>query len=239
MTDRTKLILLNTPHNPTGNVATRAELEAVAALAQRHDAYVLADEVYENTTWGGAEHVRIAELPGMRSRTLCVGSASKLFSLTGWRVGWVLAAAPVMRAVRMMHAYSVYCAPAPLQAGIAAAFDAEQGDFEGWPAQIARNFSDLGAAIEAFGLPVTEANGGYFLLADVASTGMNDYDFCKWCIRRVGVACIPLHVFYDRDEFKDCTLVRFCIAKTGDTIARACAAFGKATVTELLAAGGE
>eukprot|EP00937_MAST-01D_sp_MAST-1D-sp2_P005469 g5469.t1 len=237
MSARTKLLLLNTPHNPTGHVATRAELEAIAALAQQHDCIVLADEVYENTVFestGAPPHVRIATLPGMRERTLSVGSASKLFSLTGWRVGWVLGPEPLVKPVKALHGFSVYCAPAPLMAGLAAAFEHEDGTFEQVPALVERNAAKLSAALAAFGLAPCPVEGGFFLLADVSATRMNDYHFCLWCIRRVGVACIPLHVFYDREGYEDCTLVRFCIAKSAGTIERAVQAFGKATCQQLL-----
>ena len=281
LTDRTKVIIINTPHNPTGHCASYEELEALAdVLRTRHaEKYragetsvgapvVVSDEVYENIVFSGNQrgHVRFAGLPGMANRTLTVGSASKLFSLTGWRVGWVLGNDPgLMAAVRAMHAYSIYCAPAPLQAGVAAAFEAEtdllavqsaaaavvssgandSGNsngkcFEGVPDLLERNNAALSAALIAFGVAVCPAEGGYFLVADVSGvTDMDDTAFCRWLIATVGVACMPMNVFYvdysHGQESKKCQLVRFCLCKEASVIDAACAALAKASATELLA----
>ncbi len=126
-TPRTKCVVFNSPHNPTGHVATDAECAGIAALCARHNVLVIADEVYERKVFGGRREVRLADYPGMRERTLTIGTSSKLFSLTGWRVGWVLGPAPLLAGVRTVHSYSTFCAPTPLQAGVAAALrDAAQ-----------------------------------------------------------------------------------------------------------------
>jgi N-succinyldiaminopimelate aminotransferase len=114
-------LIYNSPHNPTGHVATAAECAALAELCCRHNVLVLADEVYERKVFDGRPEVRLADFPGMRQRTLTVGTASKLFSLTGWRVGWVLGPAELLAGVRTLHSYSTFCAPTPLQAGVAEA----------------------------------------------------------------------------------------------------------------------
>ncbi len=120
-TPRTKALVFNSPHNPSGHVATAEECRAIAALCVKHNVLVLSDEVYERKVFGGRREVRLADFPGMRERTLTIGTSSKLFSLTGWRVGWLLGPAALLAGVRTLHSYSTFCAPTPLQAGVAAA----------------------------------------------------------------------------------------------------------------------
>jgi aspartate/methionine/tyrosine aminotransferase len=263
VTPRTRAVIMNTPHNPTGHVATAAELEAFAAVVRASGPtgmVCIADEVYENILFGDAVHTRIAALPEMRERTLCVGSASKLFSLTGWRVGWILGGAELLKSIKMVHGYAIFCAPAPLQIGVAAAFDAEaqpppaaaaDGDaamaiaggcnFEGVPALLERNFAALAAALSGFGLSVCDADGGYFLVADIAGAvpaSMGDSEFCKWLIDKAGVACMPMNVFYSREGPWRCTLVRFCVCKTAPLIDAACEALGRKTAAQHFAESG-
>jgi aspartate/methionine/tyrosine aminotransferase len=160
-TPRTKALIWNTPHNPSGHVATAEECAAVAALCVQHNVLVLSDDVYERKVFGSRTEHRMADFPGMRERTLTLGTASKLFSLTGWRVGWVLGPSALLDGVRTVHSYSTFCAPTPLQAGVAAALreaaaaherdgptpDASAAAFE-------RNAAVLGAALTDVGLEV-------------------------------------------------------------------------------------
>ena len=154
---RTKALVFNSPHNPSGHVATAAECAAIAALCVEHNVLVLSDEVYERKVFGGRTEVRLADFPGMRERTLTLGTASKLFSLTGWRVGWVTGPAALLAGVRTVHSYSTFCAPTPLQAGVAAALrDAAAGGAGPDASSVAfeANAAVLGAALTDVGLEV-------------------------------------------------------------------------------------
>ena len=234
-TPRTKAVIYNSPHNPTGHVATAEECGALAALCVRHNVLVVADEVYERKVFGGRQEVRLADFPGMRERTLTVGTASKLFSLTGWRVGWVLGPAALLAGVRTVHSYSTFCAPTPLQAGVAEALrdaarlhreapgpDASALAFE-------RNARVLGAALADVGLQVIPAEGGYFLVADVAATGLDAGEYCKALIASARVAAVPMDVFYFSGD-PPRTLVRFALCKRAETIDAAAAAIRAAPV---------
>jgi len=242
-TPRTKALIYNSPHNPTGHVATAAECAAIAALCVRHNVLALADEVYERKTFGGRPEVRLADFPGMRQRTLTVGTASKLFSLTGWRVGWVLGPGALLAGVRTVHSYSTFCAPTPLQAGVAEALRAAAAQHRAATAAapgappgadesaeaFERNAEVLGGALSDVGLDVIPAEGGYFLVADVAATGLNAGDYCKALIASARVAAVPMDVFYFADDAPR-TLVRFALCKRPETIAAAAAAIRAAPV---------
>ena len=209
--ERPKLVITNTPHNPTGRVLARGELERVAALCVEHDALAVADDVYENTLFANAEHAALATLPGMAERTLTIGSASKLLSLTGWRVGWCVGPEPLVRGIACAHQHSSVCAPTPLQLGVASALDACRpsgggGDgaaadgFDGVPAMYARNHASLARALDAIGLEVCDAQGGYFVVARIRPDDEripgDDVEAVKWLIDSVGVAGMPMRFFY-------------------------------------------
>ena len=231
---RTRLCIFNTPHNPTGHCASAAELALLARLCQEHDVVCVADEVYESAVYPGqAEHRRLCEVGGMWERTLTVGSASKLLSLTGWRVGWCVGPAELVKAVATLHAYTSFCAPSPLQAGVAAALDAEpagpQPPFDGRAALMAANWEVLATALRTSGVGVCPAQGGYFLVADVSATGMGDMEYCRWLSAEHGVAAVPASVFFC-SAAPPGALVRFAVCKERETIAAAAARLEKATV---------
>jgi len=224
VTPRTGTVLLNSPHNPTGHVASEAELAAVAEVCVEHDLLAVSDEVYEHAVFGeGCRHRRLCDVPGMRGRTITVSSAGKLFSLTGWRVAWALAPARLATAVASAHTNLTYSAPTPLQAGIAAALREEDGSFGGVAQLFGANFELLATALrEHRDLTVCDAQGGYFLVADA---GVPDIDFVRSLAAECGVVCTPMSVFYaDQDQSESCTLVRFTICKSREHILRACAA---------------
>ena len=216
--DRTGVAVLNTPQNPTGRVATRDELEGLADLCARRDLLAIADEVYEHAVFGGRRHLRLADVRGMRGRTISLSSAGKLLSLTGWRVGWALAAEPLARRVSAAHTGLTYAAPTPLQHGVAEALRAD--DFGGVADLFERNARALAAALETRGLGVVAPEGGYFLCADARRPAL---DFVTDLADETGVVCTPLSVFY-RDPPPDTTLVRFTICKSAAHVDRACAA---------------
>eukprot|EP01079_Euglenida_sp_SAG-EU17-18_P002460 gene2460-3225_t len=182
---KTKMVFWNTPHNPTGHIFSREEAELMAELCIKYDCECVADEVYENTCWG-ARNVRISTLPGMADRTVSVGSASKMFNVTGWRVGWAVGPSDLVSAINCIHSHITFCAPTPLQEAVAQALDQEDGTFS----------LTLAAALSDIGVQPLMPHGGYFLVADISSLGKSDVEFCKWLIQEKGVLCMPMCVFY-------------------------------------------
>ncbi|GJQ30841.1 MAG: aminotransferase [Phycisphaerae bacterium] len=218
-TSRTRAVVVNTPHNPTGKVFSREELSLIADLAQRHHAVVITDEVYEYLTYEAARpHISIATLPGMWERTITLSSLGKTFSLTGWKVGWAVAPEPLSACVRAAHQFLTFCAATPLQHGAAAAIR-EPGDY---PAHLralyAANRDLLAAALTRAGLTVYPSHGTYFLMADHAALGFaDDRAFCTHLTAKVGVAAIPPSVFY-HDPAAGKRLARFAFCKKRETI---------------------
>lgn len=227
-TSKTKMVIFNTPHNPTGHVLSRPEAEMLARLCVQHNVVVISDEVYERKVFGGREEIRLADLPGMWERTVTLGTASKLFSLTGWRVGWALGPGALVEGLRLLHSYCTYNAPTPLQAGVAAALDAETAGGHGPDAMshaMEANFVTLRDALQDVGLQVFPAEGGYFAVADVAATGLDASTYCRRLIQEAKVAAVPMDIFYvATDPPPPATMVRFALCKRPETIAAAAAA---------------
>jgi N-succinyldiaminopimelate aminotransferase len=220
--ERTKLILLNTPHNPTGTVLTRAELEAVADVAIEHDLLVVTDEVYEHLTFGH-EHVPLATLPGMFERTVTISSAGKTFSLTGWKVGWASGPAPLVAAVEAAKNWLSYSSGAPLQPAVALALEEHDSFHERLARELREKRDHLCAGLAAVGMRVYEPAGTYFVTTDVSSFGYADARaFCAALPERAGVVAIPSQVFYDpapdggEDEGRH--LVRWAFCKRREVI---------------------
>lgn len=226
---KTKLILVNSPHNPTGRILTNDELALVAELCIANDVVAVFDEVYERTLFNSAVHRRLSSLEGMRERTINIGSAGKIYNLTGWRVGWITGPSELVAGIRTMHGYTTFCAPTPLQEGIAAAIRAEPPDFSRAVSdEFAYNWKLLADALTKMGVEVCCQGGdvgGYFLVCDVKSSGKSGLEWAKWLAAERGVACVPLSVFYEPrvDPTWTCTLVRFAICKQRETIVKACA----------------
>jgi N-succinyldiaminopimelate aminotransferase len=196
----TRLIVVNTPHNPTGKLFSSDELAAIAALCVQWDVMALCDEVYEHLVYDGARHQRLAQQPGMAERTLIISSLGKTFGLTGWKVGWTIAAPPLTAAVRAAHQWVTFATATPFQAAGAAALALDDEYY----ASLARSFQAkrdfLLDALQAMGLRVNVPKGTYFIMADFTPLGLpgvkNDVDFCRWLIETVGVAAIPPSAFY-------------------------------------------
>ncbi|MFQ5407103.1 MAG: aminotransferase class I/II-fold pyridoxal phosphate-dependent enzyme [Anaerolineales bacterium] len=223
--NKTRAILINTPHNPTGRVLSRAELEAVAALCRRWNAIAVVDEVYEHLVYDGAEHVRLATLPGMFERTITISSVSKSFSFTGWRVGWVIAPPELARAVRLAHQYVADCAATPMQYGAAAALQLPDAYFEEHVRSYAVRRQTLMDALHPTGLAVSQPQGSYFILAGIEPLGYaDDFEFCRHLIRAVGLAAIPPSAFFSRaHRHIGQKFVRFAFCKTPELLAQAAA----------------
>ena len=214
----TACAVLNTPHNPTGRVFSATEIDAFAAFCERQNIYAVADEVYEHAVFPGKTHHRLADR--LRDRTISLSSAGKLFSLTGWRVGWALAPRDLALKVSNAHTALTYSAPTPLQQGVAEALKAEDGSFDGVPFTFHRNAEMLAAALQARGLDVFPPEGGYFLCANCHEPAMA---FVERLADETGVVCTPLSVFYATPPAED-TWVRFTICKSASHVDRACEA---------------
>ncbi|QES49324.1 putative succinyldiaminopimelate transaminase DapC [Streptomyces venezuelae] len=212
VTPRTRLLLLNTPHNPTGAVLTGAELAAIAELAVDRDLLVVTDEVYEHLVFEGS-HIPLAGLPGMRERTVAISSAGKTFSFTGWKVGWVTAAPALVSAVRSAKQFLTYVSSGPFQYAIAEALALPDDYYASFRADLARKRDILTAGLTAAGFEVYRPQGTYFITTDIAPLGEKDgLSFCRALPERCGVVAIPNAVFYD-DQEAGRTQVRWAFCK--------------------------
>ncbi|WP_032767062.1 pyridoxal phosphate-dependent aminotransferase [Streptomyces sp. CNS654] len=217
ITPRTRLLLLNTPHNPTGTVLTPDELSGIAALAVEHDLLVVTDEVYEHLVFTGAHHP-IAALPGMRERTVSISSSGKTFSYTGWKIGWVTGDAPLVAAVRTAKQYLTFVSGGPFQYAIAEALALPDAFFTGFRADMRRKRDLLAEGLRTAGFRVYEPEGTYFITTDISPFGDEDaYTFCRALPERCGVAAVPNSVFYDDPEAGR-TQVRFTFCKRDDVL---------------------
>ncbi|MFI7005972.1 pyridoxal phosphate-dependent aminotransferase [Streptomyces sp. NPDC050145] len=221
ITPRTRLLLINTPHNPTGTVLTRAELTAVAELAVERDLLVVTDEVYEHLTYDDAEHVPLATLPGMRGRTVTIGSSGKTFSFTGWKVGWVTAAPELVTAVRSAKQFLTYVSAGPFQYAIAEALALPDSYFEEFRASMTAKRDLLAAGLTDAGFTVFRPQGTYFITTDIRPLGFDDgFAFCRALPERCGVVAIPNAVFYD-DRTAGAPFVRFAFCKRDEVLSDA------------------
>ncbi|MDQ3043981.1 MAG: methionine aminotransferase [Chloroflexota bacterium] len=216
---RTRVLLLNTPHNPTGKVFGRDELAAIAELCQLHDVVAISDEVYDRITYDGAEHVPLASLPGMWERTLTINSTGKTFSMTGWKIGYAVGPAPLNAAVRAVHQFVTFASATPFQDAMAVAL--EIASTSGYYDQLQRDYTTRRDALRGIlndaGLPTPRVEGSYFLMADISDLGFpNDVAFCRWLTAEIGVAAIPPSAFY-ADPAQAPLHARFCFAKQPET----------------------
>ncbi len=222
--DKTKLIVLNTPMNPAGKIFTRDELALIAEFLERHDAYAVCDEVYEHLTFDGLKHLPLANLPGMRERCLRIGSAGKTFSLTGWKVGYISGPASLMAVIAKAHQFITFTTVPALQYAVALGLNQSDDYYQGLANELERKRDHLRSTLEGIGLPVLPCDGTYFLTADIAKFGFNgsDYDFCKHITANAKVAAVPMSVFY-HPETNDApnSLIRFCFCKKDEVMTEA------------------
>mmetsp|Transcript_12347 Transcript_12347/g.40587 ORF Transcript_12347/g.40587 Transcript_12347/m.40587 type:complete len:411 (+) Transcript_12347:23-1255(+) len=225
---RTKLVVFNSPHNPTGFVATREELEMLAELCTKHNVAVISDEVYERQTFAGRPHLRLDQVASMAERTVTLGSSSKMLNLTGWRVGWVTGPPSLIAPIAALHGYFTYCAPTPLQHGVAEAvarLDPGGGGPDPMATAMEANYATLKAALAETGLAVFEAEGGYFLVASTEALGLSAFEYCRLLAREASVVAAPMDVFYAKGGTPPpAHLVRFALCKPAELVERAAAA---------------
>lgn len=220
ITARTRLLLLNSPHNPTGTVLTHDELCGIANIAIKHDLIVVSDEVYEHLTYG-KPHIPIATFPGMRERTVTVSSAGKTFSFTGWKVGWATAAPELIDAVKTTKQFMTFVASGPFQYAVAEALSLPDSYFENLKNDLKAKRDLLSAGLRDIGFGVYRPDGTYFVTTDIAPLGETDaIEFCLNLPERAGVVAIPTAIFYD-DKAEGRTKVRFAFCKRPEILEEA------------------
>ena len=221
--DRTRLIVLNTPHNPTGKLYSEQELDQIAALCLKWDVLALTDEVYEHLVFDGARHLRLAQRPGMAERTLSASSHGKTFGFTGWKIGWLLTAPELTAAVRRVHQYVTFASATPFQAAAAAALRLNGEYYQALQADYQARRDYLAGVLSQAGLKVSLPRGTYFIMADFTPLGFDDdVAFCRWLTTEIGVAAIPPSAFYsDAHKHLASHWARFAFCKRRDTLERA------------------
>ena len=214
----TKLLILNNPLNPGAVVYPRDQLERLAALCVHHNVAVITDEVWEHLAFDGHVHTPLITLPGMRERTVKIGSAGKIFSLTGWKVGWVCAAPPLAAQIAKAHQFLTFTVAPGTQAGVAYGLGKDDGYFEDMRRGYARSRDRMAAGLKAEGFAVLDSQGTYFLNIDLQASGigLDDLTFCLRAVAEAGVAAIPVSAFYEENPVTN--IVRLCFAKTDATV---------------------
>jgi aspartate/methionine/tyrosine aminotransferase len=217
--ERTKLLIFNNPHNPTARLFGRDELQILARTCLRHDLVALTDEVWEHIVFDGQRFVPLAALPGMRERTVKVGSAGKIFSLTGWKVGWIAAPAELSLPISKAHQYMTFATPPNLQAAVAYGLGKSDDYYEAMRAGFGAARDEMIAALAEAGFVTLPAEGTYFVSIDLAASGISadDVTFCERAVREAGVAAIPISAFYEAEPVRN--VIRLCFAKQPETIA--------------------
>lgn len=220
-THRTKAIILNSPNNPTGRVFTRGELEFIAGLCQEYDALCITDEIYEHIVYDGCAHIPMMSLPGMRDRTILVNSMSKTYSVTGWRVGWVLASPDLTDSIRKVHDFLTVGAAAPLQQAGVVALSLPDSYYAELAAGYAARRDRMLEVLERTGFRSYRPAGAYYVMADISAFGFpDDVAFARHLVERVGVAVVPGSSFFDHPE-NGKQIVRFCFCKKYETLGAA------------------
>jgi N-succinyldiaminopimelate aminotransferase len=225
-TPRTRAVLVNSPHNPTGKVFTRAELEQIAAQCRDRDVLAITDEVYEHLVFDGREHVPLTTLPGMAERTVTISSSGKTFSFTGWKIGWATGPRALVSAVQTAKQFLTFVSGAPFQPAIAHALGLDDAYFESFRAGLQAKRDRLCAGLEAAGLDVLRPAGTYFVTTDIRPLGEHDgHAFCLSLPERAGVVAVPTVVFYDAKDVGR-PLVRFAFCKRDEVIDEAASRLG-------------
>lgn len=214
---KTKAIIVNNPHNPTGKVFSRKELEEIAELCKRYDCIAITDEIYEYIIYDGKEHILLASIEGMRERTITVSGLSKTFSITGWRIGYAIAPEEISASIRKVHDFLTVCAPAPLQEACATVLNLYEDYFKELRMDYERKRGILMKYLEDAGFKAFKPSGAYYIMTDISDFGFpNDWEFMKFLIKEVGVSGVPGSSFYHDDSGNQ--KVRFCFCKKEETL---------------------
>jgi N-succinyldiaminopimelate aminotransferase len=239
VTDRTRVILINSPHNPTGTVLDRSTLELVVELADRHDAVIVTDEVYEHLTYDGVRHIPISTLPGARERTVTISSAGKTFATTGWKVGWIVAPPALLGPVLAVKQFLTYVNAAPFQPAIATGLRMPDSFFTDTAAALQAKRDLLSEGLRRAGFDVARPRGSYFVIADAAPLGYDDaVELCRRLPDLAGVVAIPVTAFIRPDRRDGSrSLLRFAFCKRVPVLEDAVARLGRLTATPWVNAG--
>ncbi|WP_036001434.1 aminotransferase class I/II-fold pyridoxal phosphate-dependent enzyme, partial [Bradyrhizobium yuanmingense] len=215
---KTKAVLFNNPLNPSAVVYPREDLELLARYCQEFDVIAICDEVWEHVTFDEHKHIPLITIPGMRERTIKVGSAGKIFSLTGWKIGFVCAAPPLLRVAAKVHQFLTFTTAPNLQAAVAYGLGKSDDYFLSMRKDLTRSRDRLTKGLESLGFPVLKSQGTYFLTVDLSPLGLNESDteFCWRIVKDYKVAAIPVSAFYEQDPVT--SVVRFCFAKKDETL---------------------
>lgn len=217
----TRAIVINSPQNPCGKVFTRDELSVIGELCARHNAFAIGDEVYEHLVYGDRRHIPLLDIPDLRERSLCISSTAKTFSMTGWKVGYVIAAPRLTRAVRMSHQFITFCGQPFLQDAMAHAMDLPEDYYRNLLNDYVRKRDFLTHSLQEIGFGVMEPEGTYYVIADITPLGFDDdLAFCRTLPEQAGVAAIPCSTFW-KDRRQGRTWVRFCFCKQEKTLQEA------------------
>jgi len=235
--ERTRLVVLNNPLNPTASVCSEDDLALLAEFCVRFDAAAICDEVWEQVVFEGARHHPLMGFPGMAGRCVKIGSAGKMFALTGWKVGFMIAAPPLTAALAKAHQFLTFTTAPNLQAAVAFGLGNSDGWFESMPADLARSRDRLARALRGEGFAVLESAATYFLNVDLAASGVTegDKDFCLRAVKAAGVSAIPVSAFYETDPVT--TIIRLCFAKRDETLDEGARRLAKAREMSVRRAG--
>jgi aminotransferase len=224
--NKTKAIIINTPNNPTGKVFSREELQSIADLCLKWGVLAVTDEIYEHILYDGAKHISIASLPGMRDQTITINSVSKTYSLTGWRVGWAIAAASVTASIRKVHDFLTVGAPHPLQEAAATALSMDRSYYQTLAEDYEERRDFLAKALDEAGFRIYRPNGAYYIMTDVGHFGFSDdVAFAFNLVEKFGIATVPGSSFYSRSSL-GATKIRFCFPKKRETLEEAAEKLG-------------
>lgn len=219
--NKTRAIIINTPHNPTGKVFSRQELEVIARLCQKWGVLAFTDEIYEHILYDGAQHIALATLPGMQDLTVTINSLSKTYSVTGWRVGYTIANRELTSAIRKVHDFLTVGAPAPLQRAGVAAMQLPQSYYDELSREYAAKRACMLEILDQAGIKYFAPGGAYYVLSDISNFGFKtDLDFTEHLVKNIGVAVVPGSSFFSRREFGH-KLVRFCFSRQNKTLEEA------------------